>query len=146
MEGQTAERPRAVVYKEKDEATTPVGDFIAQVAAAIVAVSGFLTYYTTTNGELIKGYEQVFGIVIILVAAAAFVFASYVLVTKFIDDNHWLARSPGWAYGAASALVILLAVISVAFANEEYTINWGVPLIQLMGGVFLAIGGMLKFE
>ena len=146
MAVQNIEGQVPVLYKERDEAATPVGDFIAQVAAAIAFITGFLTLYTSEAGVLIKGYERAYGIMIIAVAGVAFLFASYVLLTKFIDSNHWLARSPGWAYGAAAALVIVISVMSMVFADSTYTINWSVPFVQFLTGTFLAIGGMLKFS
>ena len=146
MAVQNIEGQAPFVYREKSAAATPVGDFIAQVAAAVAVLSAFLTLYTTEAGAAIKGYEMVYGVLIIVVAAAAWLFASYVLLTKFIDSNHWLARSPGWAYGTASALVIVISVMSMIFTNSTYTVNWGVPFTQFLAGTFLAIGAMLKFE
>ena len=146
MAVQNVEGRAPVVYREKDESATPVGDFIAQVAAAVAVLSTFLTLYESGAGEAIKGYEMVYGILIIVVAAAAWFFASYVLLTKFINSDHWLARSPGWAYGAAAALLIIISVMSMIFADSAYTVNWGVPFVQFLAGTFLAIGAMLKFE
>ncbi len=135
-----------VVYRERDETMTPVGDFITQVAAAITVAFGFLPLYTNASGQEVKGYATLFGLLIIIVAALVWLFASYVLLTKFIRYEHHLARSPGWSYATAGALVIFLSTLCVIFPKGGYDVNWGVPLVQFFTGVFMSIGAMMKFD
>lgn len=146
MEGQSVEGQIPVFYRERDETITPIGDFIAQVAAGIAAVFGFLTIYTNAAGQEVKGYESPFSIIIIVVAGLAWLFASYVLLTKLIRYEHHFVRSPGWIYAAAGALVIFLTTLSVVFPKGGYEVNWAVPLVQFFTGVFMSIGAMMKFD
>ncbi|MBN2026513.1 MAG: hypothetical protein JW854_07140 [Actinobacteria bacterium] len=146
MEGQRVEGSLPVLYRERDETMTPIGDFIAQVAAGIAAVFGFLTIYTNTAGQEVKGYESPFSIIIIVVSSLAWLFASYVLLAKLIRYEHHFVRSPGWIYAAAGALVIFLATLSVIFPKGGYEVNWGVPMVQFITGVFMSIGAMMKFD
>jgi len=74
-----------------------------------------------------------------------FLFATAVLWSKFLNKDFWIVRSPGWAYSSASAVVIIVAILSMVFAKESYVVNWGVPIVEFLAGVFLGIGGMLKF-
>ena len=137
-----------VESREKDEAATPAGDFIAQVASAAAAIFTFLTLYTDTAvapEKAIKGYENVFGIIILIVAGLTFLFATAVLWAKFLRRDFWVVRSPGWAYSTASAVVIIVSILAMVFAKEGYDVNWGVPIVEFLAGVFLGIGGMLKF-
>jgi len=146
MEGQRVEGRLPVVYRERDETMTPIGDFIAQVASGIAVVFGFLTLYNNAAGQEVKGYESPFSIIIIVVAGLAWLFASYVLLMKFIRYEHHFARSPGWTYAAAGALVIFLTTLSVIFPKGGYEVNWGVPMVQFITGVFMSIGAMMKFD
>lgn len=146
MEGQRLEGNLPVVYRERDETMTPVGDFIAQVAAGIAAVFGFLTLYSNAAGQEVKGYETPFGIIVIVVAGLAWLFASYVLLTKLIRYEHHFARSPGWIYAAAGALVIFMATLSIVFPKGGYEVNWAVPMVLFFTGVFMSIGAMMKFD
>jgi hypothetical protein len=134
-----------VECREKDEAATPAGDFIAQIASAAAAIFTFLTLYTDEAGKAIKGYENVFGIIILIVAGLTFLFATAVLWAKFLKRDFWIVRSPGWAYSSASAVIIIVSILAMVFAKESYVVNWGVPIVEFLAGVFLGIGGMLKF-
>jgi hypothetical protein len=148
MDEEKETRATPVECREKDEAATPAGDFIAQVAAAAAAIFTFLTLYTdtaVTPAKALKGYETAFGIIILVVAGLTFLFATAVLWSKFLNKDFWIVRSPGWAYSSASAVVIIVAILSMVFAKESYVVNWGVPIVEFLAGVFLGIGGMLKF-
>jgi hypothetical protein len=137
-----------VECREKDEAATPAGDFIAQIAAAAAAIFMFLTLYTdkaVAGGKAIKGYETIYGIVILIVAGLTFIFATAVLWSKFLKADFWIIRSPGWAYSTASAVVIIVSILAIVFVKDGYDVNWGVPIVGFLAGVFLGIGGMLKF-
>jgi hypothetical protein len=132
--------------REKDETVTPIGDFIAQVSAAIAAILVFLTYYTDpATGRIVKGYETAYGIIILIVAALTFGFATTVLWTKFVKSDFWLARSPGWAYGSGAALIIIVSVLALAFPYSGYNTNWGVLALELILGAAIAVGAMFKF-
>ena len=135
-----------VECREKDEAVTPVGDFVAQVASAAAVIFAFLTFYTNpVTGGVTKGYETAYGIIIIIVAALSFLFATAVLWIKFVKRDFWLARSPGWGYGSASAIIIIVAILAMVFPVGGYDVSWGALVVEFLTGVFLAIAGMLKF-
>jgi uncharacterized membrane protein YidH (DUF202 family) len=147
MKGEVKKEERPGAEVSKDEAATPAGDFVAQVAAAVAVIFTFLTFYTDTaaGGKAVKGYETPYGIIILIVGALCFIFASAVLWSKFLDRDFWLVRSPGWAYSATAAVVVVVSVLAMVFAKENYDVNWGAPLVELITGVIIGIGGMLKF-
>jgi len=134
-----------VEYKEKDEAATPVGDFMAQVASAAAVIFTFLTFYTNEAGEVVKGYETAYGIIILIVAALTFIFATAVLWSKFVKKDFWLVRSPGWAYGAAAGIIIIVSILAIVFPRSGYDVSYGAIIVEFFAAIFIAIGGMLKF-
>lgn len=135
-----------VLYKEKDEAVAPLGDFIAQLGASIAAIFVFTSFYTDpATGDVVKGYESPYGIIIIVAAALTFIFASAVLWFKFGKRDFWLRRSPGWAYAAAAFAVVVVSTLALAFPRSGYDINWGTFFIELFVGLSLLLAGMLKF-
>lgn len=133
-----------VECREKDEAATPVGDFMAQVASAAAVIFTFLTFYSL-GGEVVKGYETAYGIIILIVAALTFMFATAVLWSKFVKKEFWLVRSPGWAYGSASAVIIIVAILAMVFPKSGYDVSYGALIVEFFAALFIAIGGMLKF-
>ncbi len=128
--------------KETIEASKPVGDFIAQVAAAICVVLTFLTFYTEL--PVYKGYETPYGIILMVFAALCWLFASAVLWAKFLDRDFWLARSPGWFYMASSSVIIVVSVIAMVFPYKHDP-SYGALVGTLFTGLFIAFGGLLKF-
>ena len=128
--------------KERIEASKPVGDFIAQIAAAICVVFTFLTFYNEL--PVYKGYETPYGIIIMVFAALCWLFASAVLLAKFLDRDFWLARSPGWFYMASSCVVIVVSVIAMVFPYKHDP-NYGAMVGILFTGLFMTFGGLLKF-
>lgn len=134
-----------VECREKDEAATPIGDFLAEVAAAITVIFAFLTLYTTPVGVTRHGYQEGLGIVMLVVGAIVFLFAGGVMTAKLANRDFWLARSPGWVYGAGALLIILFSIFAMVFHKGGYTVNWGVPIVQFFMGVVMAVGAMLKF-
>jgi hypothetical protein len=133
-----------VECREKDEAATPVGDFMAQVASAAAVIFTFLTFYSL-GGEVVKGYETAYGIIILIVAALTFIFATAVLWSKFVKKEFWLVRSPGWAYGAAAGVIIIVSILAIVFPRSGYDVNYGAIIVEFFAAIFIAIGGMLKF-
>ncbi len=132
--------------REKDEAVSPIGDFIAQVGSTLAAIFVFLGFYTNqATGEVIKGYETAYGIIILIAAVLTFGFATTVLWFKFEKRDFWLKRSPGWAYGAAAFVVIVVSVLALAFPSDGYDIIWGPLVLELFIGLTLALAGMFKF-
>jgi hypothetical protein len=133
-----------VECREKDEAATPVGDFMAQVASAAAVIFTFLTFYTLGD-EVVKGYETTYGIIILIVAALTFIFATAVLWSKFVKKEFWLVRSPGWAYGAAAGVIIIVSILAIVFPKSGYDVSYGAIIVEFFAAIFIAIGGMLKF-
>jgi len=84
--------------REKDEAVSPIGDFIAQVGSTLAAIFVFLGFYTNqATGEVIKGYETAYGIIILIAAVLTFGFATTVLWFKFEPGScNTLPCLPGW--------------------------------------------------
>ena len=135
-----------VEIREKDEAATPVGDFMAQVASAAAVIFVFLTFYTNpVTGEVVKGYETAYGIIILIAAALTFIFATAVLWSKFVKKEFWLVRSPGWAYGAAAGVIIIVSILAIVFPRSGYDVSYGAIIVEFFAAIFIAIGGMLKF-
>jgi hypothetical protein len=128
--------------KEAVEASKPVGDFIAQIAAAICVVFTFLTFYN--QPPVFKGYETPYGIIIMVFAALCWLFASAVLWAKFLDRDFWLARSPGWFYMASAGVVMVISIIAMVFPYKNDP-NYGAMVGTLFTGLFMAFGGLLKF-
>jgi hypothetical protein len=133
-----------VECREKDEAATPVGDFMAQVASAAAVIFTFLTFYTLGD-DVVKGYETAYGIIILIVAALTFIFATAVLWSKFVKKEFWLVRSPGWAYGAAAGIIIIVSILAIVFPKSGYDVSYGAIIVEFFAAIFIAIGGMLKF-
>ncbi len=135
---------------EGKEAAKPVGDFMAQVAAAIAVIFAFLTYYNQeeVGGALIdkftKGYETPYGIIIIAVGALCFIFASAVLWAKFINRDFWLVRSPGWLYMTCASIIIIVSILAMVFPFKKDP-NYGALVGNFFTGLFVAFGGLLKF-
>jgi magnesium-transporting ATPase (P-type) len=132
------------------EAAKPVGDFMAQVAAAIAVLFAFLTYYNkvvengVTADKFTKGYETPYGIIIIAVGALCFIFASAVLWAKFLNKDFWLARSPGWLYMTCASIIIIVSVLAMVFPWKDDP-NYGALVGNFFTGLFVAFGGLLKF-
>jgi len=144
MAGEKEPEVTPVESREKDEAATPVGDFMAQVASAAAVIFTFLTFYSL-GGEVVKGYETAYGIIILIAAALTFIFATVVLWSKFVKKEFWLVRSPGWAYGSASAVIIIVAILAMVFPKSGYDVSYGALIVEFFAALFIAIGGMLKF-
>jgi hypothetical protein len=132
----------------KDQAISPIGDFIAMVAAFagfIFAVS--LNWYSF--GNLVKkGVESAVGIICFAVAVGCFAFAIVVLVGRFINPNFRLVRSPGWVYGFASAVIFMVCIVGMVatpkIAGHSSSLNVGIVL-ELLAAVTIGVGGLLKF-
>jgi len=144
MAGEKEPEVTPVESREKDEAATPVGDFMAQVASAAAVIFTFLTFYSL-GGEVVKGYETAYGIIILIAAALTFIFATAVLWSKFVKKEFWLVRSPGWAYGSASAVIIIVSILAMVFPKSGYDVSYGALIVEFFAALFIAIGGMLKF-
>lgn len=145
-EQEKPEKMEIVEVRDKDEAATPAGDFIAQVASAVAVIFTFLTFYTNpANEAAVKGYETPYGIIILVAGALSFIFASAVLWAKFLDRDFWLIRSPGWGYNVAAGVIIVVSILAMVFPWKGYDVNWGAPLVELITGVIIGVGGMLKF-
>jgi cobalamin synthase len=135
---------------ESREAAKPVGDFISQVAAAIAVLFVFLTYYNKEEvaGNLVdkftKGYQTPYGIIILVVGAVCFIFASAVLWAKFLSRDFWLVRSPGWLYMTCASIIIIVSVLAMVFPWKEDP-NYGALVGNFFTGLFVAFGGLLKF-
>jgi hypothetical protein len=135
-----------LAYREKDEAVSPLGDFIAQLGAAIAAIFVFTSFYTNTaTGDVVKGYESPYGIIILVAAALTFIFTTTVLWFKFGKRDFWMRRSPGWAYATAAFVVIVVTVLALAFPRAGYDLNWGTLFMELFIGLNLLLAGMFKF-
>jgi hypothetical protein len=126
------------------EATNPSGDFIALVSSAAAAIFAFITFFQTTGGVAIKGYETPYGAVIMVAGAACFVFAGVVMISRFINPKSWLARNPGWAYFAASSAIIIMSVMAMVLGYHGYMKEAG-PVVTMATGFFCGVAGMLKF-
>ncbi len=126
------------------EATNPSGDFIALVSSAVAAIFAFITFFQTTGGVAIKGYETPYGAVVLVAGAACFVFAGAVMVGRFINPKSWLVRNPGWAYFTASSVIIIMSVMAMVLGYHDYLKEAG-PVVTMAAGLFCGFAGMIKF-
>lgn len=126
------------------EATNPSGDFMALVSSAAAAIFAFITFFQTTGGVAVKGYETPYGMVILVAAAACFVFAGLVMVSRFINPKSWMARNPGWAYFAASSAIVIMSVAAMVLGYHGYATATG-PIVTMATGLFCGVAGMIKF-
>ena len=137
---------------EMRDAAKPIGDFVAQVASAICVLFCFLDFFTpkvTAGGqEAVKGFETPYGIVILVCALGCFVFATFVMFSKFFNKDFWLSRSPGWTYMGTGGVVIVVAVMAMAFPYKD-TALYDVEYLSMVGcfftGLFMGFGGLMKF-
>lgn len=127
---------------ERRDAAKPVGDFMAQVSSAIAVMLCFLTFYS--GPETYKGYETPYGIILIIAGFVCWLFASGVLVEKCIRKDFWLSRSPGWLYGLAASIIVIVSLLAMLFPFREDP-NLGVMGGTLFTGFFIMFGSMLKF-
>ncbi len=128
---------------ERREAAKPIGDFIAQVASALAVIACFLVWYEPIDKGY-KGYQTPYGIILLVVAILCFVFASAVLIMKFLEKDFWLSRSPGWAYGLSAFVIVIISVIAMLFPYKDNP-NYGAMIGTLFTGLFIMFGGLMKF-
>ncbi|MHB8893883.1 MAG: hypothetical protein ACYC99_01730 [Candidatus Geothermincolia bacterium] len=134
----------------KDDAVSPVGDFIALVggfAAVIFAVA--LKWYTH-GAQSYKGVNphNPIGVICFVVGVGVFVFAILVLVGRFINPNFRLMRSPGWVYAMGASIIFMACIVGLAvppnIAGAQASISAGV-ILELFAGAAIGVGGLLKF-
>jgi hypothetical protein len=140
----------------KDDAISPVGDFIALVggfAAVIFAIA--LKWYSpaaavASRAKALKGVNagNPIGVVCFVVGVAVFVFAILVLVGRFINPNFRLMRSPGWVYAMGAAIIFMACIVGLAvppnIAGMQAGISAGI-ILELFAGAAIGVGGLLKF-
>lgn len=138
----------------KDDAVSPVGDFIAMVgafAAVIFAVA--LTWYTPaqgSGGKALKGVNPAnpIGVICFVVGVAVFAFAVVVLVGRFINPTFRLIRSPGWVYAFGASTIFMACIVGLAvppnIEGVRASIGAGV-ILELFAASAIGVGGLLKF-
>jgi len=141
----------------KDEAVSPVGDFIALVggfAAVVFALA--LKWYTPSGAAIAHGGKALrgvnvanpVGIVCFAAGAFTFAFAIFVLVGRFINPNFRLVRSPGWVYAVTASVIFMAGIVGLAvppnIAGFQAGISAGV-ILELFAGAAIGVGGLLKF-
>jgi hypothetical protein len=149
----TEEIKPAELSEDAREAAKPFGDFIAVVASAICVLFCFLDFYvpdkTNMVGEVYKGFNTPYGLIILIVAGLCFIFASAVMFAKFFDKDFWLARSPGWLYMATAGVILVVSIMAMIFPYKGSADGYTVEYVSMVGtfftGLFIAFGGLLKF-
>lgn len=140
----------------KDEAVSPVGDFIALVggfAAVIFAVA--LKWYSpaasvASRAKALKGVNPAnpIGVICFVVGAGVFVFAILVLVGRFINPNFRLMRSPGWVYAMGASIIFMACIVGLAVPPNIAGVQAGISaglILELFAGAAIGVGGLLKF-
>jgi hypothetical protein len=141
----------------KEEAVSPIGDFIALVGGfAAVVFAAAINWYTPSTlaaargGKALKGVNagNPVGVICFIVGAAVFIFAGFMLIGRFINPNFRLVRSPGWAYAAGSAVIFMACIVGLALPPNIMNLQAGVSagvVVTLFAGAAIAVGGLLKF-
>jgi hypothetical protein len=147
----------AIALEEiKDDAVSPVGDFIALVggfAAVIFAIA--VKWYSPAaavagRAKALKGVNpsNPVGVICFAVGAGVFAFAVVVLVGRFVNPNFRLVRSPGWVYAFGASIIFMACIVGLAvppnIAGLQATISAGV-ILELFAGAAIGVGGLLKF-
>lgn len=132
----------------KDQAVSPVGDFIAMVSGFAGFIFAATLPWYSVGGTTKKGVATVVGVISFAMAVGAFAFAIVVLVGRFINPRFRLVRSPGWAYGLASAVIFMACIVGLVVTptinGHSAGINAGIVL-ELLAAAGLAVGSLLKF-
>lgn len=132
----------------KDQAVSPVGDFIAMVSGFAGFIFAATLNWYSVGGATKKGVATVVGVISFAMAVGAFAFAIVVLVGRFINPRFRLVRSPGWAYGLASAVIFMACIVGLVVTptirGQSAGINAGIVL-ELLAAAGLAVGSLLKF-
>lgn len=140
----------------RDDAVSPVGDFIALVggfAAVVFAIA--LKWYSpvaavASRAKAIRGVNaaNIVGVVCFVVGVGVFVFAIVVLIGRFINPNFRLVRSPGWVYAMGAAVIFMACIVGLAvppnIGGLQATIGAGV-ILELFAAAAIGVGGLLKF-
>lgn len=149
--------------KTKDEAVSPVGDFIALVGGFMgVLFAAFLNWYTISGNKVPVGVDKAkvgikvpVGVLCFMVSAAVFIFAIFVLIGRFVNPNFRLMRSPGWVYSTGSAILFMACifglVVTPKIASElgglqgtNYGLSAGI-IMELIAASVVGVAGLLKF-
>lgn len=140
----------------KDDAISPVGDFIAMVggfAAVIFAIA--LTWYTPAESvknvaKALKGVNahNPVGVICFAAGAGVFAFAIIVLIGRFINPNFRLVRSPGWIYAFGASIIFMACIVGIAvppnISSAQAGISAGV-ILEFFAAAAIGVGGLLKF-
>jgi hypothetical protein len=141
----------------KEEAVSPIGDFIALVGGfAAVIFAAALNWYTpaaraaAAGGKALKGIhpDNPVGVICFVVGAAVFAFAAFVLIGRFINPSFRLIRSPGWVYAFGASVIFMACIVGLAIPPNigglQANISAG-PIVELFAASAIAVGGLLKF-
>lgn len=132
----------------KDQAMSPVGDFIAMVSAFAGFIFALaLPWYSIASLEK-KGVDTVVGVICFAAAVGAFAFAIVVLIGRFINPKFKLSRSPGWVYGLVAAIIFMACIVGLVvtpkIGSVESSISYGIVL-TLLAAAGLSVASLLKF-
>ena len=139
----------------KDDAISPVGDFIALVggfAAVVFALA--LKWYSpaaAAHGEkALRGVNvhNPVGIICFALGAFTFAFAIVVLVGRFINPNFRLVRSPGWVYAFTASVIFMACIVGLAVPPNIGVAQSGIGagvILELFAAAAIGVGALLKF-
>ena len=139
----------------RDEAVSPIGDFIAMVGGfAAVVFAAALTWYTPAAGavgqDALKGIhvDNPIGVICFVTGAGVFAFAAFVLIGRFINPSFRLIRSPGWVYALGASILFMACIVGLAVPPNIGVMQAGIsagPIVTLFAASAVAVGGLLKF-
>lgn len=147
----------AVPEECKEEAVSPIGDFIALVGGfAAVIFAAALNWYTPAAKAAAMGEKALkgvnagnpIGVICFAVGAGVFAFAVFVLIGRFINPSFRLVRSPGWVYAFGASVIFMACIVGLAvppnIGGVQATVSAG-PIVELFAASAIAVGGLLKF-
>ena len=140
----------------KDDAISPVGDFIALVGGfAAVIFAATLKWYgpaaaVSASYKALRGINPAnpIGVICFVVGVAVFAFAVVVLIGRFINPNFRLMRSPGWVYAMGASIIFMACIVGLAVPPNIGGLQAGIGagiILELFAAAAIGVGGLLKF-
>ena len=140
----------------KDDAISPVGDFIALVGGfAAVIFAATLKWYSpaaavSSRYKALRGINPAnpIGVICFVVGVAVFAFAVVVLIGRFINPNFRLMRSPGWVYAMGASIIFMACIVGLAVPPNIGGLQAGIGagiILELFAAAAIGVGGLLKF-
>ena len=140
----------------RENAVSPVGDFIAVVGGFVAALFAIaLNWYTPAQSvasaeKSLRGTtpQNPAGVICFVIGAVVFAFGIVVLIGRFINPNFRLMRSPGWVYATAATIVFIACITALVVPPNIAGVQAGIsagPILELFAAIAIGVAGLLKF-